>query len=189
MHASVDVLWGWKSLPWRGIAYRRDWLSPVPRPRAGSAGAAWRQCEGLGGGNGRLGWWGHTHHPPTKLPEEIPPEERIQTLCYLSILLGLWAGSSYPLFQPTVLWVDYDFSATVDTIISRLKRDWIEGIPAQNCNPKPSVCLCLNVKAPTFHEDNCRLKKGEPTADPLQVNSLASALEQFQEKKATGTSF
>lgn len=89
---SVGVLWGWKSLLWRGISYRCDWLSSVPRPRAGSVCAAWRECEGLGGGNGRLGWWGHTHHPPTKLPEEIPPEERIQTLCYLSILLGWKAG-------------------------------------------------------------------------------------------------
>lgn len=58
--------------------------SPLsPDPGLGSVCAAWWECDGLGEGSGRLGWWGHTYHPPAKLPEEIPPGERIQTVCVI----------------------------------------------------------------------------------------------------------
>lgn len=88
--------------------------------------AAWWECAGLGEGNGRLGWWGYTRHPPAKLPNEIPPGERIQTLCCLSILLGLWVENSYPVFQTAVLGMGYVFSNTADTAVGtvnlRLKK-------------------------------------------------------------------
>lgn len=58
-----DVLRGWKSLPAglpprtlaRGTAYWRGWVSPFPRPGAGSVAAAWWERKGLGEGNGRSG--------------------------------------------------------------------------------------------------------------------------------------
>lgn len=120
--------------PWRlarGIAHWCGWVSAFPRPRAGSVGAAWWECEGLGEGNSRLGWWGHIHHPPAELPEEIPPGERIQTLAVLSLGWELM-----PSFQPAVLWMGCDFSNTVDTVILRFKKKKFKRLVIRHSSPE-----------------------------------------------------